>query len=127
MRKTFLSIAVLTVLAGALLSARPGAACGTCTRQNVQHIKVNCAACDTELDIYPPQKGVYTSCNLYAPRIVDCCNDPKTPESSSINQGACSGSCGPGISCTISLPSSDSTPAASPATPAKTAQHPATR
>jgi hypothetical protein len=95
MQKTFLFRSILAVFACMSVSAIPSAACGNCNCQNVEHIIVTCAACDTQIDTYPPVKGSFTSCNVYAPLIIDCCHDSRTPESTSINEGACSGSsCG---------------------------------
>lgn len=95
MHKTFPFRSILAVFACTLVSAIPSAACGNCNCQNVEHIIVTCAACDTQIDTYPPLKGNYHSCNVYAPLIIDCCNDSRTPESTSTNEGACSGgSCG---------------------------------
>jgi len=84
----FLFLAVLA-LASLVMFPSPSTACGVCSCQNATHIIVNCAACDKEIDTYPLQKGNYKSCTLFNDITVNCCNNPKVPEPSSIRAGSC--------------------------------------
>jgi hypothetical protein len=68
MRETFLPTSILLVLVGLVVSVRPSEACGSCTCQNVQSVIVVCAACDTELTTYPPQKAPTTAAHSIAQR-----------------------------------------------------------
>ena len=104
MRKTLVCFSLLTLIGYSLFAALPSAACGNCTCTNVQHVLVNCAACDKQIDTYPLQKGSNNSCTQYTNHAINCCDDPNVPEPSSVALGQCSGgSCPAGQNCLVKV------------------------
>jgi hypothetical protein len=111
MHKTVVCLSLLTLIAYGLFAALPSAACGSCSCTNIQHVTVNCAACDKTLDTYPMQQGSNNSCTQYTGVVLYCCDDPRVPETSSGSLGQCSGgSCPIGENCTLKVRPTTSEP-----------------
>jgi len=88
-KMTLLSISLLVVFLAFVMSPTPSAACGPCDCQDRTHVIVNCAACDTQIDTYPPNGNNYHNCAQDSADFVFCCNDPNVPELTTIREGRC--------------------------------------